>query len=483
MTHVHLIGIGGTGLSAIARLLVEKGYTVTGSDLQLTPLAQNLQEAGVSVFIGHRMENIVNPDLVIRSSAVPDDNVEVRAAIARGIPVLKRADFLGQLMEGRLGIAVAGSHGKTTTTAMIAWVLSSLGKDPSFIIGGLSRNLGTNAHAGAGDTFVIEADEYDGMFFGLRPKIAVVTNVDHDHPDFYPTSEDYYRAFVRFVSQILPGGTLITNREDLGAERLSIEVKATGLNVLTYGILNRPDLVSMEYDFSARQLRTNPQGGFSFEVVCADRTSHTVSIQIPGVHNVRNALAVISVIYQLGLSLEDACRFLEEFRGTGRRFEVRGEAGGVTVIDDYAHHPTELKTTIAAALSRYPGRRLWVVWQPHTYSRIRAFYNDFISSFSDADHVIVTEVYASREAGETGFTSRQLVETMSHPDARYAPDLPHAVADLLQHLRRGDVLLVLSAGDADWISTQVLAALHKIDNETENIGDQPLRGERSPHDV
>lgn len=472
MEHVHLIGIGGSGLSAIARLLLENGYTVTGSDRQLSPLAQDLQASGVPVSIGHRPENIQGAGLVVRSSAISDDNPEVQAALAAGLPVLKRSDFLGRLMEGRQGIAVAGTHGKTTTTAMIAWILTALGQDPSYLIGGVSTNLGTNARAGSGAAFVIEADEYDRMFLGLRPAIAVVTNVEHDHPDCYPTAEEFYAAFRQFAGQLEPGGVLLACSDDAGAARLLGEAP-TVARCLAYGLerwLNRPCP-----DYCGVELEANERGGFDFEFVTAGdqrednrgqrledkRRPVPVSLQVPGRHNVLNAVAALGVADLLGLPLDEAANALGDFRGTGRRFELRGEAGGVTVIDDYAHHPTEIKATLAAAHSRYPDRPIWALWQPHTYSRTRALQYKFAAAFGDADHVLVTEIYAAREPDPGNFSARQVVAAMRHPDARFVLDLAAAEIFLNEHLRPGDVLLVLSAGDADQLSGQVLDDLRK----------------------
>ncbi len=452
---IHLIGIGGAGLSAIARLLLESGYRVSGSDRQLSTLARGLQLAGAQVYEGHHPGNVSGVDLVIRSSAIPDDNCEVLAARQAGIPIFKRADFLGLWMEARYGIAVSGSHGKTTTTAMLSWVLSELNQDPSFIIGGVSINLRTNARAGKGSYFLIEADEYDRMFHGLKPKIAVVTNVEHDHPDCYPTAEDFYQAFQHFASLVPSDGCLIICNDDQGGVRLIAEARQRGQQVFSYGLLENAD-------YQARRVTAVENGGFSFDIWRQGKKLGQVALQVPGLHNVRNALAVLAVIDALGLPVEPACRALAAYLGAGRRFEVRGEAGGVVVIDDYAHHPTEIRATLAAARARYPRRSLWAVWQPHTYSRTQALFGEFTQAFGDADHVLVTEVFASREQPPAdGFSARQVVTAIEHPDVHFVPDLLRAAAFLLERLQSGDVLLVFSAGDADQISAQVLNALRE----------------------
>ena len=461
MAHVHFIGIGGSGLSAMARYLLESGEVVSGSDRQLTAAAQDVQAAGALVTIGHRPENIRDAELVVRSSAIPDDNVEVQAALAAGIPVYRRADFLGKLLHSYRVIAIAGTHGKTTTTAMIAWMLTALKFDPSYIIGSVSVNLDNSAHAGRSDLFVIEADEYDRMFHGLNPWLAVVTNIEHDHPDCYSTGEDFWQAFYEFVKRLVPDGILLACLDDPGCERLLQQVNRDGRAALSYGLKRQPS--QSEPDYYALNLTPNSLGGFSFDVYFGQwlegysAPMARVELQVPGRHNVSNALAAIAVADLVGLPIEQAVQSLAEFRGTERRFEVRGEANGVLVIDDYAHHPTEIKATLAAARARYPERRIWSVWQPHTYSRTRTLFDQFAHAFEDADRVLVTEVYADRETPpEDGFSAKLVAKAMSRPNVLYTADLSQATEVLLDRLQPGDVLLVLSAGDANQISTDVL---------------------------
>lgn len=451
---VHFIGIGGSGLSAIARLLLERGYEVSGSDLVLSPLAQRLQKDGARVFIGHQRAHVHGADLVIRSSAVPDDNVEVQAARQLGIPVLKRADYLGQMMADRMGIAVAGTHGKTTTTAMVAWCLTALNQDPTFIVGGVLDNLGTNARAGDGPAFVIEADEYDSMFLGLRPSLAVVTNIEHDHPDLYPTPESYHQAFVQFTERLPEDGTLLVCRDDPGARRLAGEVAPKVHKLVTYGLEGDPT-------YQGRNLRMNNRSGYLFDLVSGDRLFVKVGLRVPGRHNVQNAVAALAVIDLLDLSVTEAAQALADFRGTGRRFQIRGEVGGVTVIDDYAHHPTEIRATLQAARMQYPGRRLWAVWQPHTYDRTRTFFDAFTRAFAQADRVLVTEIYAARGQVPAGYSAHQVVDAMEHPGKEFVPGLDKALQALQEHVEPGDVVLVLSAGDADQISPRLLDYLSR----------------------
>ena len=460
MANIHFIGIGGSGLSAIARLLLESGDTVTGSDRVLSPFAAEVQKAGATVFIGHHPRNITGADYVVRSSAIPDDNPEVIAAKAANVPVYKRADFLGQLMAEKTGIAVAGTHGKTTTTAMLAWVLTELNRDPSFIIGSTMNNLGVNAHAGQGDTFVIEANDYDRMFLGLKPRIGIVTNLEHDHPDCYPTFDDMYSAFTSFVDLLPDDGTLIVCADVKGAISMINHARNTGKAVVGYAIQGEMTIMSPNW-IQARALEPNELGGYRFQVLSnlsGQNTSSKVDLQVPGEHNVRNALAVLAVVELLGLSPQKAAEALTKFSGTGRRFEIRGEEKSVTVIDDYAHHPTEILATLAAARARYPERRIWAIWQPHTYSRTQTLFTEFSRAFKDADEVIVSEVYASREAKQD-FTSAEVVSAMPHVSARYIATLDEISAYLLEHIQPGNVLIVLSAGDANQICTDVLTGL------------------------
>ncbi len=461
MTRVHFIGIGGSGLSAIARLLQESGYEVSGSDKALSSFAADLQSAGVTVYIGHHPRNVNGADWVVKSSAIADDNPEVKAALQAGIPVYKRSDFLGKLMTNKTGIAVAGTHGKTTTTAMIAWMLSALGRDPSFIVGGVMNNYGVNARMGKGTAFVIEADEYDRMFLGLAPRIAVVTNLEHDHPDCYPTFKDMFDAFEQFVNLLPPDGVLIASSEDEGSASLLPRARKSGRHVVAYSVQGEMTINSPQW-MQARAVKPNDRGGFNFiastNITEVGVQSVNVSLQVPGEHNVRNALAALSVAAVQGLSLKNAAVALGDFKGTGRRFQVVGEKNGVTVIDDYAHHPTEIRATLAAARARFPGHRILTVWQPHTYSRTQTLFLEFTRAFTDTDLVFVTEVYAAREPRQE-FSSAEIVSAMPHPAARFTNSLAETTEGALRAIRSGDVLLVLSAGDADQVSAGVLAGL------------------------
>ncbi|MGW8251695.1 MAG: UDP-N-acetylmuramate--L-alanine ligase, partial [Anaerolineales bacterium] len=346
--------------------------------------------------------------------------------------------------------------------AMIVWMLAALEMDPSYIIGGISANLGTNAHAGSGDYFVIEADEYDNMFLGLSPDVAVVTNVEHDHPDFFPTWQAYKEAFSAFANRLSESGALFACMDNPGSRWLVCEVAARGHNVYGYGLDEDMSVEqgSCRVDYYPADLSSAAGRGSQFDLCRKGKKLCRVDLPLPGLQNVQNALAALAVADRLSLPLLQAARAMSQYRGTGRRFELRGQVGGVTVIDDYAHHPTEIKATLAAARSYYPGQEIWAVWQPHTYSRTRRFRSDYLNAFEDADHLLVTEIYPAREPlPEDGFSSRTLVSDMQHADAHFVQDNAEAVRYLLSGLTRNAVLVVLSAGDADQISAEVLKGL------------------------
>jgi UDP-N-acetylmuramate--alanine ligase len=448
--HVHLIGIGGIGLSAIARVLHGWGYRVSGSDQQVSALTETLAAEGIVVHAGHQAEHVVGADLVIVSSAVPADNPEVVEGRRRGLPVLKREQFLGELTGGRHTLAVAGVHGKTTTTAMIAWILIQAELDPSFVVGGVMKNLASNAGAGTGPHFVIEADEYDRAFLGLQPDVALVTTLEHDHPDCYPTFEEMRAAFLAFAGGVTGGGLLIVGGEDAEARRIGELVASHGRRVETYGF-------DSSWDWRAEG--TQLGNSAAFQVWHQDNKLGTCALQMPGRHNVLNALAALAATSEVGVGFNTAAAALTRFRGTERRFEVKGQVSSITVIDDYAHHPTEIRATLDAARLKFPGRPIWAVFQPHTYSRTAALMDHFATAFGEADHVLVTEIYAARELDAMGVSGRDVVARMDHPDVQHVETLDDAVAALLARIQPGDVIITLGAGDGYLIGTRVLEAL------------------------
>ena len=452
---VHLVGIGGIGLSAIARVLHGWGYPVSGSDQQASAMTEALRAEGISVYIGHKADNVAGADLVIISSAIPPDNPEIVEARQKGVTVARREQFLGELTAGKTTIAVAGTHGKTTTSAMIAWILHEAGLDPSFIVGGVLQNLGTNAGAGHGPHFVIEADEYDRAFLGLKPDVAVITTLEYDHPDCYPTFVEMRDAFGAFAGRITAQGLLLVCGEEAPARELAQSRAARGHRTVTYGL-------GEQWDWHATGVHLGNSAGF--EVWHRQSRQGMCALQIPGRHNVLNALAALAAAAEVGVGFSTAAAALTRFRGTARRFEIKGQKAGITVIDDYAHHPTEIRATLAAAKIKYPGRSIWAVFQPHTYSRTAALLDDFAAAFEDADHVLVTSIYAAREKDSLGISGQDMVARSRHPDVRYVKTMAEAVNTLLTQVHPGDVVFTLGAGDGYLIGEQLLKKLNNGDS-------------------
>lgn len=452
-THVHLVGIGGSGLSAIARVLLGKGFEVSGSDLQMNELTNDLASAGIDIFEGHDPRFSRDADVLLVSSAIPEDNVEVLAAKESGIPVMKRAEFLDRLLAGTKCIAIAGTHGKTTTTGMTGQILIEAGLDPSVIVGGTLPAIGSNGRAGQGEYFVIEADEYDQMFLGLRPEVAVITNVDYDHPDLYPSKKDYQKSFLEFVKNIKAGGRLVVCSDDPFAKRLAKVASDQHVEIETYGLVKA--------DWRAVELRVNQLGGVDFVLQHNQESVIVIRLRVPGQHNVLNALAAVACTTGLGIEVGTIRQALANFGGVGRRFQIVGDVGDVMIIDDYAHHPTEIRATLAAARQRYPDRRIWAVWQPHTFSRTKRLLPEFATSFSEADRVLVLDVYQSRETDNLGLSMNAIMKTMDHPDVDYVGSVVAAAEFFLERVRPGDVLMTLSAGDGNIVGELVFHNLQK----------------------
>lgn len=450
--HIHIVGVGGFGMSAIARVLLQRGFRVSGSDLRTNALTDHLQAEGAAIFQGHAAEHITGADLVVATSAAPDDNPELAAARAQGIPVVRRREMLGALLDGLTGIALAGTHGKTTTTAMVVHLLREAGRDPSYIVGGVMQNTGTNAGVGRGSAFVIEADEYGYMFLGLCPAIGVVMNIEHDHPDLFPDEAAVVDAFRAFVARIPAEGVLIAGVDSPPVQALAGERRAAGGRVITYGL-------DPAADWHASDLAPDPAGGVTFTVWHAGIEQGQARLDIPGRHNVLNALAALAAVDEVGVSFAAAAPALMTFRGTGRRADVMGTAAGVTVINDYAHHPTAIRVVLEAYRERPGVREVWAVWQPHTFSRMRALAADFARAFAAADHALVTDVYSVRENVTPGLDAAGMVELLrgaGHPDARFTGDF-EATADALGGgVRPGDIVVVLSAGDAPIVGELLL---------------------------
>jgi UDP-N-acetylmuramate--alanine ligase len=451
MKHVHFIGIGGAGLSALARVMLARGWRVSGSDRALSPRTRDLEDEGITIFEGHHATQVQGADVVVLSSAVPATNPERLAAEAAGIPVLKREQWLAEMTRDYEVVAVAGTHGKTTTTAMIALMLSEGGTDPTVVLGGDVPQLGGNARGGRSRLFVVEADEYDHAFLGLRPAIAVVLNVEHDHPDLFPDEAAVLEAFERFLGQARRDGIIVACMEDAGAREVVAASERTG-TVVSYGFAGG-------LDWRAAGLKSNDVGGTDFVALWKGEPVGAFRVAVPGRHNVLNALAAIAVGQHLGLDVTTMQAALGSFTGVERRFQKVGSVGRIEIFDDYAHHPTAVRATLAAAREHYGPRPLWVVFQPHTFSRLAALHDEFAAAFGVADQVIVSDVYAARERGDAAEKSRILAAAISGTSVTYRATQEEILDYLLTHLPEDAVVLTLGAGDITALGGQLWQAL------------------------
>jgi UDP-N-acetylmuramate--alanine ligase len=447
----HFIGIGGAGMSGIALVLRNRGYQVTGSDLKPSRYVTLLENAGVPVKIGHSAVNLDHPDVVVISSAIPTHNVELQEARRRGILVVKRAQALAWLMQSGRGIAVCGTHGKTTTTSMISRALVDGGLDPTFLVGGELNDLGSNARHGAGEFVVCEADESDGSLLLLRPEVAVMTNLELDHHSHYLHVDDVQRVFRQFIACLPPRGLLVYCGED---ERLSTLAREAGCRTLSYGFASSAD-------YQARGLVVK-HPGCGFEVWGGDRRLASVTLGVPGTHNVLNALACFATLTELGMTPEQITPALNGFSGAVRRFQWKGERDGVAVVDDYAHHPTELRATLQAAREG-DWSRVIAVFQPHLYSRTEFLHTEFAEALLEADMAVVTDVYGAREEPLPGVSGKLIVDSMlgmaKNKPVAYLPRLG-SIVDYLRCLAApGDLVLTLGAGDIHRVGERFLDAV------------------------
>jgi UDP-N-acetylmuramate--alanine ligase len=446
---VHLIGIGGAGMSGIARLLLAKGISVTGSDLKLSRGLDSLRDAGARVFVGHGDDQVGCPDVVVVSSAIPDDNPELRAARSAGIAIVSRAHALAALMRGHRTVAVGGTHGKTTTTSMISVMLARMGLDPSFVIGGNLNESGSGAGSGTGDVFVGEVDESDGSFLLFEPEIAVITNIEADHLDFYGTRAEVETAFSAFAGK---AGTVVACWDDEGTRRA---LGHLGSKLFRYGRAGDVDLLIEREDLAA-------DGSRADFLVRGSRVQ--VRLAVPGGHNVLNAAAAMGTAVLLGLPLDRAAEALAFFSGVHRRFERRGTVGGADVVDDYAHHPTEVAATLQAA--RLAGaKRVVAVFQPHRYTRTEAMWRELGESLRAADVIVLTDVYAAGESPIPGVTGKLVVDAAAEaaPGKRivYLPRRSEVASFLVREIRHGDLVLTLGAGDITMVGDETLQRLRE----------------------
>lgn len=444
------MGIGGAGMSGIAEVLANLGFQVSGSDLVESEATRRLRRRRIRIFLGHSPENLGSCQAVVYSSAVSPDNPEVAEARRRRLPVLPRAEMLAELMRLKRAVCIAGTHGKTTTTSLTAWVLAAGGLDPTAVIGGRFANLRGGVRHGRGLYFVAEADESDGSFLLYSPSIAVITNIDDDHLDHYGTPEKIADAFVRFANRVPFYGCVIADGEDPGFQAVRSRLRR---RVVTYG-LNSGDLV-------ARRMRLSP-GGSSFEAEWEGRPLGPARLSVPGEHNVRNALAATAVGLLLGVSFGKIRRALATFRGVKRRLEKIGEAGGVAFLDDYGHHPTEIRAALAAVRRMFPGRRLWVLFQPHRYSRTQLLAEKFGSCFEEADGVEVLPIYPAGEKEIPGVSHRLIEEAIRSRSPQRLLTSSNGEPAVPARLKPGDVLLTLGAGDVWKIGRRILEARRAV---------------------
>ena len=452
--HIHFVGIGGIGMSGIAELLINLGYKVSGSDLKDTAVTRRLSELGGHLFQGHRKEHVEGADVVVYSSAVGPKNPEIMEAVNRYIPVIPRAEMLAELMRLKFGVAIAGAHGKTTTTSMVASILTCGHLDPTVIIGGrLDIWGGSNAKLGQGDILVAEADESDGSFLALSSTIAVVTNIDREHMDHYRDMEALRNAFVDFVNKVPFYGTAVLCLDNEEIQRIIPRLKK---RYLTYGMTSQADLRAHDMEKTGF--------GLSFDVVFKDHFLGRVRVGIPGEHNALNALAAIAVGLELDLNIEVIKQGLHNLGGLERRFHVKGEAKNVIVLDDYGHHPTEISATLKTAKECWPERRLIVVFQPHRYTRTRDLFDRFVISFNEADTLVVVPIYAAGESPIEKISSEQLVQKIKehgHRNVLFSKGGEDALSLLLSIVREGDLVVTLGAGNIYQMGKKLLDQLEQ----------------------
>lgn len=447
--HVHFIGIGGISMSGLAQILLNAGFTVSGSDSKKSPLTQNLVSMGAKINYPQMASNITDDiDLIVYTAAITEDNPEYAAAIAKNIPMMSRANLLGQIMRNyKMPIAISGTHGKTTTTSMISEVLLAADTDPTLSIGGILKSIGGNIRVGKSDYFVTEACEYTNSFLSFFPRISIILNIEEDHMDFFKDIDDIRCSFQKFAQLLPPNGYLIINQDIDGLDQIT---KGLNCKVVTFG-------TSSSADYSYENAAFDEHGNGSYTLLKKGERYGTVKLRVAGMHNILNSLSVIALMDILGLDFELVCSALSNFAGTGRRFERKGEVGGVTILDDYAHHPTEITATLKAA-ANYPHKTLWVVFQPHTYTRTKVFLKDFAKALTLADKVVLADIYAAREKNTIGISSADLLHELEElgKEAYYFHTFDEIENFLLKKCINGDLLITMGAGDVVKIGESLL---------------------------
>jgi UDP-N-acetylmuramate--alanine ligase len=450
---VHFVGIGGSGMSGIARIMASRGAQVSGSDLNDSSTLNGLRSLGAKIYIGHSLDNLGSPDLVIKSSAIPANNPELEEAHKKGITVLERAAALAELMIGTRSVAVAGTHGKTTTTSMLTVALQHVGLDPSFAIGATVSNSGTNAHQGSGNTFIVEADESDGSFTAYKPLGAIITNIELDHVDNFATLAQIDQIFDDFAATIRAEGFLVICSDDPGALRLMARIKEKNLpiSITTYGIDSQADL-------RLDRIHLQPKSAEA-RVSYKGRVLAVMELAITGRHNLLNAAAALLAGLELGANANDLIKGLSLFSGARRRFEIKGISKGITVIDDYGHHPTEVKATLESAEIYAQGGRVITVFQPHRYSRTQVFASEFAKALSASDYTYLLEIYPASEQEIAGVSSLLISKEMDSAIHSYQPSMPEVIESVAKMAKSGDVILTLGAGDVSSLGKLILEAI------------------------
>ncbi len=465
---IHMVGIGGIGMSGIAEILLDQGFEVTGSDRQLSEITDRLENLGAKIFKGHAAKNLDEADVVVYSSAVHQDNPELVAAAEKKIPVIRRAEMLAELMRTKYGIAIAGTHGKTTTTSMTSLVLMEGGLDPTVIVGGkLSSFGGTNARLGHGEYIVVEADEFDRSFLQLTPVIAAITTLEREHLDIYTDLEDIKRAFVEFANKVPFYGFVILCLDEPSIQEILPLIRK---KVVTYGLNAQSDLRAVDISFHENESR--------FNLLNHGKDLGQITLMVPGLHNVKNSMAAIGIGLELGISFTKIKKAVESFTGVYRRLEIKADMDGVMVVDDYAHHPTEVQASLSALKSGWPQRRVVAVFQPHLYSRTRDFHDEFGRSFLNADVLVVTEIYPAREEPIQGVTGELIVNdarAFGHKEAHYVQDKKQLPGFLMKTKKPCDIVVTLGAGDISRYSEEFVGLLShgangKLKGKKEKVG-------------
>lgn len=446
--HVHFIGIGGISMSGLAEILLQENFTVSGSDSKESPLTTHLTASGATIFYGQKAENITcGIDVVVYTAAIHEDNPEFKEAKRQGLPMLSRAELLGQLMKNyEIPIAISGTHGKTTTTSMMSHILLDSDLDPTISVGGILKAIGGNIRVGNSEYFVTEACEYTNSFLHFFPKIGIILNIDADHLDFFKDLDDIRNSFRKFAQLLPEDGTLIINSD---IENISSIIDGLTCKVITFG--------GASADYTFTDIEHDDHGNTSFTVVKYGKPAGRISLSVGGDHNVYNALSVIAAADLLQISAQHIQNGLHAFHGTDRRFQYKGEVNGITVIDDYAHHPTEIAASLTTA-ENYPHRELWCIFQPHTYTRTKSLFNEFAQALSKAQHLIMADIFAARETDTLGISSEQLANAVRELgcDAIYLPSFEAIESFVLENCKEGDLLITMGAGDVVNIGEHLL---------------------------